>query len=260
MATNSGYTKIFDDKNRGPLLIIIGVLLVAFSMGHLEFGDSIKFVPSQEVSDITLYVATAIGAFLVLTGIALILHQREILQPLLRKFFYVIISTAIITLAGIAVGMRIFPKEKPDIIQCYTVNQTSFQIYVSFWKIREYTRNSQDKVLVVVYRRPDPSLLFEEDPFINMKRVIIGKKDMEMLRIPFSAEFSRSLRPEADMVEFALWLCPKHIRLADVTTTFDLEKQGGELLETASATVQKHNRWSGRHCPQFFQGITIDGF
>lgn len=258
MATNSGYTKIFDDKNRGALLIIVGVLLIAFSMGNLEVGNSIKFIPSQDVSNVCLYAAIGIGVFLVLIGIILILHQKGILQSLLRNLLYFIVSIAIIAVAGIILGMRFFPREKPDVIQCYTVTPTSFQVYVSFWKIREYARSYQDKTLLVVYRKSDPALFFEEDSHIDMKQFTLGNKEMATLMVLFPSEFSQSLKPGVDMVEFALWLCPKDIQLADITTSLDIENQGGELLETASATVQTHRRWSGRHCPLFFQETTTN--
>lgn len=253
MAASSFFAKILDEKNRGPLLIMAGVLMIVFSMGHLEVGNFVKFIPSQDVSTVCVYLVIAIGAFLLFTGIVLILHQKNILQPLLRKLFYVFLSIVVITVSGIIVGMRYFPKEKPDVIQCYTVNRKSSQIYVSFWKIREYTRDYQNKTLLVVYRKQDPSLLFEDDPHITIERFAIREKDMETLMIPFSSEFSKKLTPGTDMVEFTLWLGPKQIESGGITTSLDIEKQGGELLETASVTVQMFHRWSGRHCPQFLQ-------
>lgn len=251
MAASGFFAKILDEKNRGPLLIMAGVLMIVFSMGHLEIGNAVKFIPSRDVSSLCVYLVIAIGTFLVFTGIVLILHQRNILQPLLRKLFYVFISIVFITGVGVIAGMRYFPKEKPDVIQCYTVNRKEFQVYFSFWKIREYTRDYQNKSLLIVYRKQDPSLLFEDDPHITIKRFAIQEKDMETLMIPFSYEFSKTLTPGTDLMEFAIWLCPKQIQLDKITTGLDIEKHGGKLLETASATVQTHHRWSGRHCPQF---------
>jgi hypothetical protein len=254
MAASGFFTKMLDEKNRGPLLTMIGVLLVVFSMGNLEVGDSFKFIPSQDVSGICLYLAVAIGVLLVFTGVALILHQKNILQSLLRKFFFFCFSIVLITTIGIIAGMRYLPGEKPDVLQCYSVNRTSFHVYVSFWKIRDYVRNAHNKTLVIAYRKQDPALLFEDDPYMRTRRFSISEKDMETLLIPFPFEFSERLTSGADMVEFALWLCPQEIDLAKITTSQDLKNQGGILLETASAMVQQDYRWSGRHCPQFLAG------